>query len=197
MALHGISKDAWKRYTAEGSWYYEIIEPGYKYNLTDIAAAMGLAQLRKAEHMWQRRREIALRYNNAFGVMPELQIPHENPKSQHAWQLYMLRLNLEHLNISREQFVEELNMRNIGTSIHFIPLHLHPYYHNTFGYLPEDFPVAYQEYRREISLPIYAKMADRDIHDVITAVKDIVAVYKKTKLQTVDFITSAKVFSTT
>jgi dTDP-4-amino-4,6-dideoxygalactose transaminase len=175
MALHGISKDAWKRYTAEGSWYYEIVAPGYKYNMTDIAAGMGLAQLRKAERMWARRRQIAQRYNQAFGSLPELQIPHDRPDCQHAWQLYMLRLDLDRLRIDRAQFAEELKRRKIGISVHFIPLHLHPYYRETFGYRPADFPVAYGEYQREISLPIYSKMSDDDVSDVIDAVLDTVA----------------------
>lgn len=174
MALHGISKDAWKRYTAEGSWYYEIIAPGYKYNLTDIASAMGLAQLGKAERMWQRRHEIAQRYNQAFGAIPELQIPYNLMDCRHAWHLYMLRLNLEQLRIDRAQFAEEMKQRNIGISVHFIPLHLHPYYRETYGYQSEDFPVAYAEYQREISLPIYSKMSDHEVQDVVDAVIDVV-----------------------
>jgi perosamine synthetase len=175
MALHGISKDAWKRYTAEGSWYYEIVAPGFKYNMTDIAAGMGLAQLRKAERMWRRRAEIAQRYSQAFAALPELQLPHDDPASQHAWHLYMLRLNLTQLKIDRAQFAEELKRRNIGISVHFIPLHLHPYYRETYGYRPDDFPVAHQEYLREISLPIYSKMSDADVQDVIEAVAEVVA----------------------
>lgn len=177
MALHGISKDAWKRYTAEGSWYYEIIAPGYKYNLTDIASAMGLAQLAKAERMWCRRQEIAQRYNAAFGSLSHLQIPYDRGDCQHAWHLYMLRLNLDHLNIDRAQFISELKERNIGASVHFIPLHLHPYYKETYGYQPEDYPITYQEYLREISLPIYSKMSDQDVQDVINAVVNIVEQY--------------------
>jgi dTDP-4-amino-4,6-dideoxygalactose transaminase len=174
MALHGISKDAWKRYTAEGSWYYEIIAPGYKYNMTDVAAGMGLAQLAKAERMWRRRREIAEQYDTAFSNLPELQIPYNNPSHQHAWHLYMLRLNGEKLQIDRAQFIVELKARNIGSSVHFIPLHLHPYYRETYGYQPEDFPIAYHEFQREVSLPIYSKMNDTDVHDVIEAVTSIV-----------------------
>jgi dTDP-4-amino-4,6-dideoxygalactose transaminase len=177
MALHGISKDAWKRYTAEGSWYYEIIAPGYKYNLTDIASGMGLAQLAKAERMWQRRRAIAERYNAAFADEPALQIPHDRPDCQHAWHLYMLRLNLDQLTIDRAHFIEALKGRNIGSSVHFIPLHLHPYYRDTYGYQPEDFPVAYREFQREVSLPIYSKMSDQDVQDVVEAVLDIVNSY--------------------
>lgn len=192
MALHGISRDAWKRYTAEGSWYYEITAPGFKYNLTDVAAAMGLAQLAKAEQMWQRRLEIAQRYNTAFSQIQELQVAHDSPDHQHAWHLYMLRLNLSqlagsHANLYSENgasgirtnFIEELKRRNIGTSVHFIPLHLHPYYREMYGCRPLDFPVAYGEYQREVSLPIYSKMSDQDVEDVITAVKAAVAALRK------------------
>ncbi len=196
MALHGISKDAWKRYTAEGSWYYEIIAPGYKYNMTDVAAAMGLAQLAKAERMAARRRAIAQSYNAAFADLPEVQTPLDpdqlrspdrqgcgcapgNMQCSHAWHLYMLRLNLEQLSIDRARFIELLKAHNIGASVHFIPLHLHPYYRETYGYRPQDYPVAYAEYLREISLPIYSKMSDEDVNDVITAVRTIVAAHRR------------------
>jgi dTDP-4-amino-4,6-dideoxygalactose transaminase len=174
MALHGISKDAWKRYTAEGSWYYEIIAPGYKYNMTDIAAAIGLVQLGKAERMWRRRLEIARRYNDVFSDMYELQVPADRADCQHAWHLYLLRLNLNRLRIDRAQFIQELKRLNIGTSVHFIPLHLHPYYRETYGYAPTDFPVAFREYQRVISLPIYSKMSDKDVEDVINSASIVV-----------------------
>ncbi len=173
MSLHGISKDAWKRYSSDGQWYYEIIAPGYKYNMSDIVAAMGLAQLKKTERMWKRRKEIAQRYNEAFAHHPAFQLPTVLSNLEHAWHLYMLRLNLEHLSIDRAQFISALNKGNIGVSVHFIPLHLHPYYRDTYGYEPEDFPVAYEEYQREISLPIYSKMSDRDVQDVIEIVTEI------------------------
>jgi dTDP-4-amino-4,6-dideoxygalactose transaminase len=179
MALHGMSKDAWSRYTAKGSWYYEIIAPGYKYNMTDIAAAMGLAQLRKAGHMWQRRQEIAMRYNDAFGPLPELQIPVNRADCQHAWHLYILRLNLDRLRINRAQFIEELKQLNIGTSVHFIPLHFHPYYRETYGYDPTDFPVAFKEFQRVISLPIYSKMSGEDVEDVVDSVSRVVNRWRK------------------
>jgi dTDP-4-amino-4,6-dideoxygalactose transaminase len=179
MSLHGISKDAWKRYTAQGSWYYEIIAPGYKYNMTDVAAAMGIAQLRKANLMLEKRTKIAYAYNTAFSKHLHLEIPHDDPAHQHAWHLYMLRLNLDSLSIDRERFIDELKIRNIGASVHFIPLHIHPYYRELYGYSPQDFPVAYREYMREISLPIYSKMSDRDVQDVIDAVTDVVAHFSR------------------
>lgn len=178
MALHGISKDAWKRYSAQGSWYYEIVAPGYKYNMTDLASAMGLAQLRKAEAMWRRRCEIARRFNEAFSRYPFFEVPPDRSDAQHAWHLYMLRLHLDQLTIDRAAFIEALKARNIGTSVHFIPLHLHPYYREVYGYQPEDFPLAYREYQREISLPIYSKMSDADVKDVIDAVLAVAVAHR-------------------
>jgi dTDP-4-amino-4,6-dideoxygalactose transaminase len=185
MSLHGISKDAWKRYTAEGNWYYEIIAPGYKYNMTDIAAALGIAQLRKADKFWQRRTEIAMMYNEAFSNVEAIQTPityhlspktsHLTPQTDHSWHLYVLKLNLAQLSIDRNQFIEELKNRGIGVSVHFIPLHIHPYYRDTYGYKPEDFPVAYETYQRIISLPIYPKMTDEEVGRVIEAVKEVVS----------------------
>lgn len=177
MALHGISRDAWKRYTAEGTWYYEIVAPGYKYNLTDIASGMGIAQLAKAERMLQRRQEIAQKYHQVFSKVPSLQIPADRQDCSHSWHLYILRLNLDWLEIDRAQFIDELKKRNIGASVHFIPLHLHPYYRDKYSYQPEDFPVSYREFLRTISLPIYSKMSDGDVEDVITAVLDIVTAF--------------------
>jgi perosamine synthetase len=174
MSLHGISRDAWKRYTSEGTWAYEIVAPGYKYNLTDLASALGLAQLAKLDAMWRRRVAIADRYDAAFGALAELELPARNPDNQHAWHLYMLRIHPERLRIGRDDFIEELRIRKIGTSVHFIPLHLHPYYRETYGYKAEDFPIATHEFRREISLPIYSKMSDADVEDVIAAVTEIV-----------------------
>lgn len=173
MALHGISRDAWKRYTAEGTWKYEIIAPGYKYNLTDIASGIGLAQLTKSDKMWARRKDIAERYNRAFQNHPALQLPVDRADCQHAWHLYIIRLNLECLSIDRAKFYEELKQKNIGTSVHFIPLHIHPYYRDKYGYSPEDYPVAFREYTRAISLPIYSRMSDVDVDDTINAVLEV------------------------
>jgi dTDP-4-amino-4,6-dideoxygalactose transaminase len=176
MSLHGISRNAWNRYSAEGSWYYEILAPGYKYNLTDVAAAMGLAQLAKIDRMRDRRAAIAKRYSEAFAAVRELEVPPDAPAGgQHAWHLYMLRLRLERLRADRAAFVEALRAENIGVSVHFIPLHVHPYYRETYGYRPEDFPVAYREYLREVSLPIYSRMTEGDVDDVIRAVIEVVS----------------------
>lgn len=182
MALHGISRDAWNRYTREGSWYYEITAPGYKYNLTDLASSLGLVQLQKAGRMRARRQMIAEQYDSVFKTLRELQTPFDDSRCTHAWHLYMLRLNLDQLQIDRSQFIAELGRRNIGTSVHFIPLHIHPYYRQTYGFEPEDFPVAYSEYMREISLPIYSKMTDEDVMAVIEAVRDVVRCYRIRKV---------------
>ena len=180
MSLHGISHNAWNRYSAAGSWYYEIIAPGYKYNLTDIAAAIGLVQLNKLERMWARRAAIAQRYTAAFSRWEEVQPPPVAPADgQHAWHLYLLRLNLERLTIDRAQFMDELKARRIGASVHFMPLHLHPYYRELYGYRPTDYPVAYGEYWRLVSLPIYSRMTDADVQTVIAAVEDILARYRR------------------
>lgn len=170
MSLHGISRDAWKRYTAEGSWAYDVIAPGFKYNLTDIASALGLVQLERAEAMAQRRAEIAARYDDAF-ASHLFEVPAGG--EGHAWHLYMLRLELERWRIDRAAFIAELKARNIGTSVHFIPLHVQPYYRDLYGFTPESFPIAYGEYLREVSLPIYSRMTDDDVADVIDAVHDV------------------------
>jgi len=182
MSLHGISKDAWKRYTAEGSWYYEIVAPGYKYNLTDIAAALGVAQLKKADIFMKRRRQIANMYHEAFQELNELDLPLANEGEEgttHSWHLYVIRLNLPQIQIDRNKFIDELRRKGIGTSVHFIPLHIHPYYRETYGYQPDDFPVTYETYKRIISLPIYAKMSDGDVERVVEAVKDVLTSYRK------------------
>jgi dTDP-4-amino-4,6-dideoxygalactose transaminase len=177
MALHGISRDAWKRYSAEGSWFYEVLEAGYKYNMTDLAAALGLHQLARCEWLLARRRAIAQRYNAAFAHLSAVEIPPEPPHVQHAWHLYMLRLHEECLTITRDAFIHELTRAHIGASVHFIPLHLHPFYRNTYHLNAEDFPVALREYRRAISLPIYPSMTDDDVDDVIAAVEQIVSTH--------------------
>lgn len=168
MALHGISHDAWNRYSAEGSWHYEVVAPGYKYNMTDIAGALGLAQLAKIDRMRERRQEIAMRYNAAFGDDPAFEIPPFEAPEDHSWHLYALRVN----GIDRAKFIDDLRERGIGTSVHFIPLHLHPFYRERFGYTRDSFPVATLQYEREVSLPIYSVMSDADVEAVIRAVRD-------------------------
>jgi dTDP-4-amino-4,6-dideoxygalactose transaminase len=174
MALHGISRDAWKRYAFGGSWYYEVVAAGYKYNMTDIAASIGLHQLARGEWLLQRRQEIAQRYTEAFSLMPEVETP-PNPKHvTHAWHLYILRLRLERLTLTRNAFIQALTDAQIGASVHFIPLHLQPFFRDTYHLVPGDFPAALGAYQRAISLPIYPGMTDEEVDDVIAAVEQII-----------------------
>jgi dTDP-4-amino-4,6-dideoxygalactose transaminase len=173
LSLHGMSHDAWKRYGAEGSWFYEVTQLGFKYNMTDIQAAIGFHQLRKLPEFHARRTAIARRYTAAFSEIAELQVPPEREYVQHAWHLYSIRLNQDRINLSRNEFIEELKARKIGTSVHFIPIHLHPYYKDKYGFQPEDFPVAFCEYQRMFSLPLYPRMTDQDVEDVVSAVTEI------------------------
>ncbi len=173
-SLHGMNRDAWKRYGAAGSWFYDVVCPGYKYNMTDMQAALGLHQLRKLPSFHARRREIVQQYQAAFSALPELDTPTERDDVEHAWHLYVLRLGLERGRITRDQFISEMRDRNIGCSVHFIPIHLHQYYREKYGYKSEDFPVALREYERMVSLPLSPRMTDEDVRDVIDAVRSIV-----------------------
>ena len=173
-SLHGMSRNAWNRYSKGGSWFYEVLYPGYKYNMTDIQAAMGIHQLRKLPIMQGIRNKIASRYNESFGVMPELEIPASLSYTTHAWHLYPLRVNAEKSAVDRNTLIDMLTERNIGTSVHFIPVHLHPYYRDTFGYKRGDFPVAEREFDKVLSLPLYPSMTDDDVAYVIDAVQSIV-----------------------
>jgi dTDP-4-amino-4,6-dideoxygalactose transaminase len=179
VSLHGMTRDAWKRYDKGGSWYYEVVYPGFKYNMTDIQAAIGLWQLRKLDSFQKRRRQIVQQYNEVFGDIDALEVPVERKDVEHAWHLYVLRLRREVLRIGRDQFIEELKERNIGTSVHFIPIHVHPYYRNKYGYKPEDFPVAWENYQRMLSLPLNPCLSDQDVADVIEAVLDVVRQYQR------------------
>jgi dTDP-4-amino-4,6-dideoxygalactose transaminase len=151
LRLHGISKDAWKRYSDRGSWYYEVLLPGYKYNMTDIQAALGLHQLEKQKRFQEVREEYARHYTQAFADLPEISTPYVKDHVRHAWHLYVIQLELDRLTIDRGQFIEALRKENIGTSVHFIPLSLHPYYRETFGFHEGEFPVAESAYGRIIS----------------------------------------------
>jgi dTDP-4-amino-4,6-dideoxygalactose transaminase len=172
--LHGISRDAWKRYSAEGSWYYEVSVPGFKYNLTDLQAALGLHQLARLEAMTLRRTELAARYQAGLRDLPEIELLAIRPGIRHAWHLYVIGLRLERLKINRAEFIEHLKAEGIGTSVHFIPLHRQPYYRDRFGFQPSDFPVADAAYERLISLPLYTRMTEQDVDDVVEAVRRVV-----------------------
>lgn len=176
-ALHGMSRDAHDRYQSGGSWYYEVVLPGFKCNMTDLEAALGLRQLEKLPGFQKRRREIVGRYSAGFAEMPEIEIPVERANVESAWHLYVIRLHLERLTIDRNRFIEELAARKIGTSVHFIPVHMHPYYRDRYGFSPEDFPVAHSAYHRIVSLPLHPRVTDDDVDDVIEAVGDVVAAF--------------------
>jgi len=175
MSLHGISRDAWKRFTAEGSWYYEIIAPGFKYNLTDIASAIGIHQLRKADLFHRRRTELAGLYSDSLKDVEELILPQVQPDRIHSWHLYVIRLKLNRLKIDRAQFITELQQRGIGTSVHWLPLHMHPYYRETYGCAPQDLPVAAGLYPELVTLPLYPDMSAADINFVSESIKQIIA----------------------
>ena len=176
MHLHGMSRDAWKRYTAQGSWSYEVLAPGFKYNLTDLAAAMGSQQLRRCHDFHARRLEIARRYDQAFADLEGIETPRVAAPLDHAWHLYVVRVDAVRAGIDRDALIQQLSASNIGVSVHFIPLHVQPYYRDRYGYRPEDFPNALAAYRQIVSLPIYARMTDADIEDVIAAVHDAAGV---------------------
>ena len=178
-ALHGMSRDAHARYQAGGSWFYEVVLPGFKCNLTDLQAALGLVQLAKLPGFQVRRVGIVGRYTEAFAGLEAIEAPHEKPNVSSAWHLYVIRLRLDRLAIDRNQFIQELAARNIGTSVHFIPVHLHPYYREKYGFAPDDFPVANEAYSRIVSLPLHPGLSDADVDDVIEAVADVVHAHER------------------
>ncbi len=179
LTLHGMSRDAWKRYSASGSWYYEVLADGYKENMTDIQAAIGIHQLAKLEGFIATRRRYAQRYFEAFRFLPELDLPVIHAAGRHTYHLFVIRLNPDRLKIGRNVFIEELKALNIGTSVHFIPLHWHPFYRESFGYVPGQFPNADVLYQRSVSLPLYPAMTDADVSDVIMAVRRVIAANRK------------------
>jgi dTDP-4-amino-4,6-dideoxygalactose transaminase len=178
LSLHGMSRDAWKRYTEAGSWYYEVLEAGYKYNMTDVQASLGIHQLRRLDGFIRRRQEIAAMYDSAFSVLSEILLPEKLPGRNHTYHLYPIRLNTKLLQLNRSEFSDQMRARNIGTSVHFIPLHRHPFYHERYGCRPEQFPVCEEIYQGLLSLPLYPRMTDEDAVDVIAAVREIIAAHR-------------------
>jgi len=175
MRLHGMNRDAFDRYKAKRpSWSYEVVAPGFKYNLTDIAAALGLQQLKKALAFQQRREHIAAMYDAAFADLPLVLPPRPQPGDQHAWHLYAPRLG-HGAAIERDRFIERLFDAGIGCSVHYIPLHLHPYWRDRYALRPEQFPQAQKAYERIVSLPLYTRMSDADVQRVVDAVRGILA----------------------
>ena len=179
MHLHGMSHDAWKRYQQNGSWSYEILAPGFKYNLTDIAASIGIHQLRRCEGFHARRLRIARDYTAALSGRDGLETPRVADERGHAWHLYVIQLDTENLDIDRDDFMRRLTAMNIGASVHFIPVHLHPYYRQKYGFQPGDFPNAFSAFQRIVSLPIYPKMTDQDVDDVIGSVRTLVEEHRQ------------------
>jgi dTDP-4-amino-4,6-dideoxygalactose transaminase len=169
--LHGLSKDAWKRYSDEGYKHYEVVFPGFKYNMMDIQAAIGIEQMKRVDKYLARRNEIWARYDDSFADLPVTRPAPPEPDTVHARHLYTLLLDIDKLKISRDEFQERLFKMDIGAGIHFIAAHLHTYYRETFGYKRGDFPNAEWISDRTISLPLSAKLTDEDVEDVIEAVK--------------------------
>jgi dTDP-4-amino-4,6-dideoxygalactose transaminase len=179
LSLHGMSRDAWRRYERAGSWFYEVVAAGFKYNMSDLQAGIGLAQLRRLDAFQERRRAVVAAYQAAFKDEAALERPVERAHVEHAWHLYVLRLELPQLRIDRDQFITELAARNIGTSVHFIPIHLHPYYRDRYGWTPDAFPEASHQFRRIISLPLHPGLTAADVDDVIAAVSDVARRYAR------------------
>jgi perosamine synthetase len=177
MALHGLSTDAWGRYSGKGSWDYKIMAPGFKYNLTDIAGAIGIHQLARAETMRQCREEIAHRYLEALADVEEIELPPDDGNRIHAWHLFPIRLRLDAVSIDRAAFIAELGRAGIGSSVHWRPLHLHPYYRRTFGWRPDECPAATAVWERLVSLPIFSAMREDEITTVVAVVKQLCARY--------------------
>lgn len=179
-SLHGMSKDAWKRYTSAGSWYYEVVSPGFKYNMTDLEAALGLHQLPRLEEFITRRQELAAQFDQALSEVDEVKAPvWRKDEGRHVYHLYPIRIDLQKLSCDRAQFIEELKAENIGTTVNFIPIHYHPYYRDTLGLKPGSLPVVEAAYDALISLPLYPKMTDADGEDVMRAVRKVVEAYRR------------------
>jgi len=175
MRLHGISRDAFDRYNSEKpAWHYEVVAPGFKYNMTDLAAAIGIHQLKKVRKFQQRRQVIASCYDHEFAELPILLPPHAPNDDLHAWHLYTIRLS-DDAPVKRDDFIQLMAGRGIGCSVHFIPLHIHPYWRDTYKLSPEDFPNALDAYERVVSMPIYTRMTEKDTSRVTKAVKEILS----------------------
>jgi dTDP-4-amino-4,6-dideoxygalactose transaminase len=172
MRLHGINRDAFDRFTSKApSWYYEIVAPGFKYNMTDIAASIGIHQLKKANFFQQKRAHIAALYDEAFEGLHIVRPPHAAARDVHSWHLYVAQLT-DDAQISRDLFIERLFAQGIGCSVHYIPLHLQPYWRDTYKLTPEMFPVSQRVFERTVSLPIYTRMTEDDVARVVAAVKE-------------------------
>jgi len=184
MRLHGISRDAWKRYSNAGSWLYEVQDAGYKLNLCDLLGSLGSAQLAKCDQFFERRRIIAQFYRDAFGDMEEVEMPPAGEDGEeHSWHLFVLRIRPNLLTLNRNEFIQELKKRGVGTSVHFIPLHLHPFYQRAYGYREGDFPNAEDAYSRCLSLPMFPDMLAEEMLRVVSSVKGVIQAYRNRTLQ--------------
>lgn len=179
MSLHGLSNDAWGRFNKGGRWDYRILAPGFKYNLTDVAAALGIHQLARAEEMRQARERLARRYLEAFANLQELELPPFPDGRIHAWHLFPVRIRLEKLAIDRNGFIAELKEAGVGCSVHWRPLHLHPYYAETFGWRAEDLPAASAVWPRIVTLPLFPAMTDAEHEHVVAVVQGICERYRR------------------
>ncbi|MBK7230517.1 MAG: DegT/DnrJ/EryC1/StrS family aminotransferase [Ignavibacteriales bacterium] len=179
MRLHGINRDAWKRYSEAGSWYYEVVAPGYKYNFTDLQASLGLPQLKKVDIMWEWRKKIASRYLEGFKGFDLLTLPYIKNDRESSWHLFPVRINLEMITKNRAQIIDELKNHNIGVGVHFMPVHQHLYYSETFNLDDKNYPVASTTFPRLMSLPIYPGMNDNSVEKVISTVIDILNQHRR------------------
>lgn len=179
MRLHGINRDAWKRYTESGSWYYEVVAPGYKYNFTDLQASLGLPQLKKVDAMWSSRKRIAAKYTEALKDLDMIQLHTIKPDRDSSWHLFPIRLYLDRLTKNRAQIINELRENNVGVGVHFMPVHQHLYYNETFNLSDAEYPVASAAFPRLISLPIYPGMTDENVDKVIDVLIDTLNKFKK------------------
>lgn len=177
---HGITKDPEKLQRNEGPWYYEMQKLGYNYRLTDFQCALGISQCNKLDRFIQRRREIVQRYNDAFKELPEIVTPYEKKDVKSAYHIYVIQLQLEKLRADRRTIFEALRAENIGAQVHYIPVHFHPYYLQNVKYKKGDFPIAERYYERAITLPLFPRMVDQDVEDVIEAVRKIITHYRRT-----------------
>lgn len=173
LSLHGMNRDAWKRYTDTGSWYYEVTAPGFKYNLSDVLAAIGVGQLERFDELQRLRREHVARYDAGLAGLDAVRRPATRPDVTHAWHLYPIALELDRLTIDRARFIQELRAEGIGTSVHFIPIHRHPHFRDSLRLDAGRFPVAERAYERAISLPLFPGLTPSDVDDVCTAVRKI------------------------
>lgn len=173
LALHGMSKDAWKRFSDEGYKHYQVVEAGFKYNMMDLQAAIGIHQMQRVEPYWRRRREIWQLYNEAFADLPITLSADPEPDTHHAYHLYTILVDEALVGISRDGFLNAMAAHNVGVGVHYLSIPEHPYYQRTFGWKPEEYPHAMRVGRQTVSLPLSAKLTDEDVEDVITAVRDV------------------------